>query len=383
MKVKYLSVLFLLFLCEFAIGQVPGMPKILGKSLFPQVFTLSVELNNFSSALVKAQVVNNGQTNVTESGIIWGTSVPTISSATANGTILTRTGSGSFTGTITLNTLSPRPSSLQTYYIVVYAKNAAGTAYGNVITYEHGSVKSPITGRTWLAYNLGASNIPSTMTDRSGMGDLFQWGRAADGHQIARPTTLTTFTRPAREGGGNVQIEVPANGFLDDEGSNSTTVPLERQPYFYVFRQYEDRNADPIIPPSNQQRNFGDWIKTANGNLWQGVNGINNPCPTGYRLPTIEDFQSETQLSNSTNAYASFLKMPTTGFRNNNTNFNKTNVGNINTIGYYWTSNTSFTLDVNNNVQFLQSSVWRMTSSSSLREEFFRGVGNAVRCIKD
>ena len=381
MKVKYLSFLFLLFLCEFASGQVPGMPKILGKSNFPQAFTISADLNDFSSALVKAQVLDNGQTSVTECGLVWGTSLPV--TINTNSGIFTKTGSGAFTSTITLNTLSPTPSSLVTYYIVAYATNTAGTTYGNVITYEHGAVTSPSTGRKWLAYNLGASNIPTTVNDRSGMGDLYQWGRASDGHQIARPTTTVTYNRLSD--GNAVILEVPANESRDDQYSSSSTVTLDRQPYFIVSRNGNDVNTSPqrTTLSGAAAQTYGDWLIKYNNNLWQGVNGVNNPCPAGYRLPTVSDFQSEPQISNITNAFASFLKLPYTGFRDNNTNFNITPVKYITTQGNYWTSNTFAHQTVNNTTDYNQSYSWSLTLSISTSSPDFRAIGNAVRCIKD
>lgn len=388
MKVKYLSILFLLFLCEFANGQVPGMPKILGTRDIPQAFTLSAEFVDFSSALVKAQVLDNGRTPVTQSGIIWGTSMPTISSATANGTILTRSGSGAFTSTITLNTLSPRPSSLETYYILAFATNAAGTAYGDVITYEHGSVRSPSTGRIWLRYNLGASNIPTTVNDRSGMGDLYQWGRASDGHQIARPTTSQLFDKLTSPY-GQISLDVPANAFRDDQYSNSSTVALDRQPFFIVSRNFADQNTNPqkTTLSGAGANTFGDWLINYNNNLWQGVNGVNNPCPVGFRLPTISDFQNETPLTNSTNAFASFLKLPNTGYRDNNTNANQTAVRNM-VSGYYWTSSTYYKTDIQSNLPayymgrpvFIASSI---TTYPLDDDDGLRAQGMGVRCIKD
>ena len=366
MKVKYLSILFLLFLCEFANGQVPGMPKILGTRDLPQAFTLSAELVDFSSALVKAQVLDNGRTPITQSGIIWGTSIPTISSATANGTILTRSGSGAFTGTITLNTLSPRPSSLETYYILAFATNDAGTAYGDIITYEHGTVKSQ-TGRIWLAYNLGASKIPTTINDADGLGSYYQWGRGSDDHEIFRPlpsaTTQTLSTTTSPNNGGAFIL-----------GQNINTPPAQAAAW-------------------KDNLTFADWLTQRNDQLWQGVNGTNNPCPNGYRLPTIQEFQNEVSYfspSNSTGAFASKLKLTTNGLRSNNS-------GNIQsaTRGNYWTSDTYYRK--NDKFQpmyymgrpvFIYSTGSTFCSSGCIvypegDADGLRAQGMGVRCIKN
>lgn len=367
MKFKYLTILFLSFLFEFASGQIPGTPRILSKSNFPQVFTLSAEFVDFSSALFKAQVLDNGQTTVTQSGIIWGTSIPTISSATANGTILTRSGSGTITGSITLNTLSPVPSSLVTYYIQAYAINAAGTTYGDVITYEHGSVKSP-TGKTWLAYNLGASKIPTTINDADGLGSYYQWGRGSDDHEIFRPlpsaTTQTLSTTTSPNNGGAFIL-----------GQNNPEIKAQTDLWGKTTQTY------------------ADWLITRNEQLWQGVNGTNNPCPNGYRLPTIEEFQNEVSYfspSNSTGAFASILKLTTNGLRSNNS-------GNIQsaTRGNYWTSNTYFRLNVSNQPAYYLGRPVFIFSTGSLacpsgcitypqgEGDGLRAQGMGVRCIKN
>lgn len=40
------------------------------------------------------------------------------------------------------------------------------------------------TGRTWEDRNLGADHVASSVTDYTAYGSLFQWGRAADGHEV-------------------------------------------------------------------------------------------------------------------------------------------------------------------------------------------------------
>ena len=54
------------------------------------------------------------------------------------------------------------------------------------------TVTNPATGRTWMDRNLGASQVATSVTDEFAYGDLYQWGRYADGHQ-ARTSSTTSI----------------------------------------------------------------------------------------------------------------------------------------------------------------------------------------------
>jgi uncharacterized protein (TIGR02145 family) len=144
-------------------------------------------------------------------------------------------------------------------------------------------------GKCWLDRNLGASQVATSSTDAAAYGDLYQWGRAADGHESR--TSLTTYTQ------------------------SSTDTP----------------GHDKFINGSS------DWRNPQNDNLWQGVSGTNNPCPIGYRLPTEAEWEAERASWSSNNAAGAFgspLKLPVAGYRNNS-NGSLIIVG---SNGYYWSS---------------------------------------------
>jgi len=48
--------------------------------------------------------------------------------------------------------------------------------------------------KIWLDRNLGATQVATSATDWLAYGSLFQWGRAADGHQLINHTTATAAT---------------------------------------------------------------------------------------------------------------------------------------------------------------------------------------------
>jgi uncharacterized protein (TIGR02145 family) len=188
-------------------------------------------------------------------------------------------------------------------------------------------VTNPTTGKTWMDRNLGATQVATSSTDAAAYGDLYQWGRSSDGHQCRNSPTTATLS----------SVDQPANGnFI--LGSNS--------PF--------------------------DWRSPQNTNLWQGVNGVNNPCPSGYRLPTSAELDAERlswSSNNSAGAFASPLKLPVAG-RRGNSNGSLFNVG---TRGYYWSSTVNGTdanyLDVSSSVAFMNTDV--------------RAYGFSVRCLKD
>jgi len=197
------------------------------------------------------------------------------------------------------------------------------TYKGSSVTY--GTVSS--TGdKCWMDRNLGASQVATSQTDANAYGDLFQWGRLSDGHQTRTSGTTTTLSSTDNPGHSN---------FITNTAS----------PY--------------------------DWRSPQNNNLWQGVLGVNNPCPSGWRLPTTAEMDTE-QASwspkTSAGAFASPLKLTLAGFRAN-TSATLTNVG---ASGNYWTS------------PYLGNSyLMYFDSGGSGFYLSYRALGISVRCLKD
>ena len=188
-------------------------------------------------------------------------------------------------------------------------------------------VTNPTTGKIWMDRNLGATQVATSSTDASSYGDLYQWGRGSDGHQCRNSATTSTLSSTDQPG-----------------------------------------NANFILAPNTPF----DWRSPQNVNLWQGVNGVNNPCPSGYRLPTDTELDAE-RLSwgtnNSAGAFASPLKWPLAG----NRNYSNGTLGAVGTGGYYWSSTVGTT-----NSRYLY-----FGSSNALMSTNFRAGGYSVRCIKN
>jgi len=193
-------------------------------------------------------------------------------------------------------------------------------------------------GRCWLDRNLGATRVATSSTDTSAYGNYYQWGRGIDGHQI-RTSSVTS---------GPVSSDTPGPSFL-------TVI-----------------NANPW-----------DWRVPQNNSLWQGVGGINNPCPSGFRLPTTTEIQTlVTAISNFTTvtcggsttcrdvAFNSILKLPTAGNRDGIS----ASLINLGSYGYYWSSGP-------NGVYAYYLSF----NSSAVNPANFnlRAYGFSVRCLKN
>ena len=188
-------------------------------------------------------------------------------------------------------------------------------------------VINPATGKIWMDRNLGAAQAATSSSDAASYGDLYQWGRRADGHQCRTSTTTTTLS----------SSDQPSHGFFITVNSGNY-----------------------------------DWRSPENNNLWQGVSGVNNPCPSGYRLPT--DFELNAEFlswapQGSNGAFASPLKLPLVGYRDigNGALFN------VDNEGTYWSSTIS---NVESHCLIFQSFFAAMGTS-------YRAYGISVRCIKD
>ena len=210
--------------------------------------------------------------------------------------------------------------------VPTYAAGSVFCASGATTVVE---VTNSLTGKTWMDRNLGASQVATSSTDANSYGDLYQWGRGSDGHQCRTSATTATLSSSDQPGHGEF-----------------------------------------IKAPSSPN----DWRSTQNTNLWQGVNGVNNPCPSGYRLPTETELNTERSSwgvgnQNAAGAFASPLKLTMAGRRN----FSNGSLTNVGASGTYWSSTVSGT----------ESRILVFASSSSFSSLFNRAYGYSVRCLKD
>jgi uncharacterized protein (TIGR02145 family) len=220
-------------------------------------------------------------------------------------------------------------------WVTVAATQNEGAALqmiGGVPTWTGGTsttpnVTNPTTGEIWMDRNLGASQVATSSTDAAAYGVLYQWGRAADGHQLRTSGTTSILATS----------DNPGHGDFITNGSS---------PF--------------------------DWRSPQNDNLWQGVSGTNNPCPSGYRLPTEAEWEAERtswSSNNAAGAFASPLKLPVAGFRLSSNG----SLGSVGSRGAYWSSAVSGTT----------ARRLGFNSSNAGMYSDGRALGFSVRCIKD
>ena len=316
--------------------------------------SITVNANPTASAGAALAAINQGATSAAMGGSVgggatggtWTGGAGTWTNAT-NASTATYTAGGSETGSITL-TLTTSGGSCGT---TTATKNITVNAAGPSIVYCLGApttivdVTNPYTGKTWMDRNLGAS---SAGTGAAAYGDLYQWGRAADGHQCRSNTVHYdgTSTRPTT---------ITSTGAWDGKF---------------------------ITIPSGTNRN--DWVTTQTDNAWNtGTEGVpvktaTDPCPAGYRLPTETELNNErlswvqapiSSTNSSAGAFASPLKLPMSGYRD----FSDGTLNSVGSFGDYWSSTVSGT---SSRLLLFNSSYAGMSASN-------RADGLAVRCIKN
>ena len=192
------------------------------------------------------------------------------------------------------------------------------------VFWPYREVTNPVTGKTWMDRNLGASQVATSKTDSLAYGDLFQFGRLDDGHQ-KRDSLTTDVLSPT---------DIPGHAKFITNGSS---------PY--------------------------NWRATDNLLLWQEPAYINLPAPTGWRIPTELEISAEIATWASTadrtnDAFNSILKLPVGGRRLNNGSLNV-----VGTTGYFW-ANTNTGRAI------------RISTSSATFTSMLKAMGISIRLIK-
>jgi len=338
---------------------IPAPPPII-----PTVTTAVLTNITTSGATSGGTIVSDGGATITKSGIVWSktNNTPTITDSVVTNTVA----SGPFTSVITGLDFN------NTYYIRAFATNSVGTGYGNVFTLNttndttkvrftyngqevvYGIIISPTTGKKWLDRNLGAKRVAIAFDDYQAYGDLFQWGRPADGHQLINWTSSI--------------VGVAVNG-------TTTTVATSDIPGHNNF----------IIAPNDGSTNY-DWRDNNNSNRW--ATAPQGSCPAGWHVSTKNEWAAETSntqsggtatsggMTNGSNAF-SLLKLTSAG-RRNGYGSSAGQLKQTGNLGFYWSSS-----DYLGSGNYTMGYELTFGSNYSYVDRDDKAQGHMIRCIKD
>ena len=260
-----------------------------------------------------------------------------------------------FTMTATANTSTSSRSATVTVTGGGITRTVSVTQDGDIPAGAGGTVNGSNGMKlNFLTYNLGANPdmtvaeqiayTPADDFDATVYGDLYQWGRRTDGHEKRNSSTTTTLS--------------------------STDVPGHNN---FIYRFNDDW--------------VRDWRSPKNDNLWSNPKTANDPCPSGYRLPTMQEWTDVKNNNTWTwtgngykispddgNTYTMFL--PAGGSRGDY--INSASVNYSGGMGDYWSS----TVDNEGgaqNLHFHSTTVYAPISGVSIH----RIHGYCVRCVKE
>lgn len=197
-------------------------------------------------------------------------------------------------------------------------------------------------GNIWIQQNLGSENVAASETDATGFGDLFQFGRWDDGHQLRTSITNTEAPDPNNP--------IGLNGGNDSFYTSS--------PEWWANGAVTD-TWEATTPAAVTDKNGCDPCK-ALGLQWS--------------IPTQADWQQiidDENITDIATAYNSNLKLPVAGSRlGTSGNFNFTAQR-----GYYWSKTPSDNVEY---VKYLYYSNFIVNPNAGSA----RSQGLSVRCIK-
>lgn len=202
---------------------------------------------------------------------------------------------------------------------------------------NYGVIESRLTNRLWLDRNLGAAQICTTLRDDACYGDLYQWGRNADGHQLRTSSTMT---------------------------KKSEKISTETGEFY-----------------TKSNRTLNDWVEgdekgEAREKAWEN-GGVNDICPKGYSVPTIKELKAlfnDLGIENRHAAFLNRLSIPAAGFRYTNGDIRRPG-GSAN----LWSRTASPALHgVNTQAYYMY-----ITRAHAAIEKDDRSRGYSVRCIQN
>jgi uncharacterized protein (TIGR02145 family) len=299
--------------------------------------TTAVSSISETTAISGGNITNDGGTLITQRGICYGTSP---SPTTANTTIISGSGTGSFISNLTGLTAST------TYYLRAYATNSAGTAYGNELSFTTSAVGSNIVSNPGAGVTFDGYTYASIV-----LGNGQEW--------MAENLRTTTYAN------GDPIPNVTDN-------TQWTSLTTGAWAHYNNDNQYEN--------PYGKLYN------------WYTVADTRNVCPTGWHVPADAEYALLTDYLGGESIAGG--KMKSTGIQYwTSPNTDATNEsgfsglpggylfsdGAFNSIGGYgyWWSSSEYDTSVAwcRGLEYYNSLVGRASDN--------KNIGFSVRCLRD
>lgn len=196
-------------------------------------------------------------------------------------------------------------------------------------------------GRYWLDRNLGAERVCQSYDDSACYGDYYQWGRAQDGHENSTSGTSDSLS---------TDIVTDSDMFITSDNDWTSADPDGSVRQGIWFDNPDTYSTNPSL--------------TENLSI----------CPAGFRVPTtseIRDAILNVGIGNKDDGFASYLKLPAAGYRQNDD-------GEVIADGqevYLWTSSIdSSNLPIHLLLPF--------EGADSELSSVFPALGHNIRCIE-
>lgn len=252
---------------------------------------------------------------------------------------------------------------------------------------------SGVERQVWLDRNLGASRRATSAWDPDAAGSIFQFGRSADGHEKTEwalvnrkltPTTVngtSTVKGSSRSYAGHRQFVISNDDWTEDQSINGWGGPALSVSDAKYTSSFEMYSAHSALDHNNQ---------------------ASNPCPYGYRIPTVTEFLQMSMAvgnldniifggenpteSNLIEAMYDRMYMVVAGYKpGKGTAYSSAGTENNMTSGgfFYW-SNAS-----NTGTTVTKAWQWKAYWNSSLSAfsakvvSIVKADGCSIRCIKD
>ena len=130
------------------------------------------------------------------------------------------------------------------------------------------------TEQTWLDRNLGAKSVAAASNDHTAFGSLFQWSRKADGHE------KTKWTSPTAGSFVNALAPLTPPPPARRESGREGFMPTNKEPPDWA--RDDTSNRDGLWGGRFEDKTYAAPLDAATQD--------NNPCPPGYRVPTVNEF---------------------------------------------------------------------------------------------